>query len=152
VPLSAPPVHHVSVTPQAVQAIVSAIAGAIAILAALGGAMLLAPKAVLVMRLRSAEGRAHVAEGALGDVSAGLEALRGEVGAMRVELAELRPLRAEVGELRRTLALSIKYNATLLSHARRRGTAATLPPVPDELEEAIRSLEAAEPSDVAASA
>jgi hypothetical protein len=142
VPLPAPPVHHVAIAQ--VQAVLGAIASCLTILVAIGASALLLPKAVLATRLRSAEGRARVAEGALGAVSMALDALRGEVEAMNAKVSELQTLPAKVADLQRaldgtklTLVATMKYTVDLIVYSRRRGSAATMPEPPPEISDAV---------------
>jgi len=135
-PTPAPQVNPVTIAQ--LQSLLSVIYSAVVVSIALGLGWIFLPRAVLSSRLVLATRRARAAEGALSDVSAGLEALTSQVAA----------LRADVTQMRKTLVVSTRYNAQLVLFIRSRKPVGEMPPPPDEISDdvlaAIRAHELAQ--------
>jgi hypothetical protein len=123
-----------------VQAALGALGAGLALIVTLGLTYVFLPRAVASVRITFAERRARVAEAALSDLSAGIEALTTQVAG----------LRSDVAQLRKTQVVSTRYIAQLVLFIRSRKPVDAMPPLPDEISDdvlaEIRAHELVEPS------
>lgn len=145
--MAAPP-DHPFVSIAQLQSALNAAASFATIVVVLGLTLLVAPKAQLIWRLRSAEGRAKRAEDSLEAWSATIETMRNEIRDLRDEVrgarteltasrTEAAAARLEVATMRTEQGEATLYLARVILHFRRRGSVTTMPEPPASIKDAV---------------